>query len=205
MPVPPEFRTWGAPPGMEIIDMMMRHLRVGYYVGWLSAAALHGASHQAPQVFQVAVDRQVRDRSVGRTRFSFAQRNVEAVPTISHPTREGTAQVSTIAATMLDIADDLHRAAGLDNAATVIVELSEDPTFDPADLIGLSTTFPAAATRRVGWILSRFTDRDDLAPLRDVAPGLAVSPSHLDPHSTVRGSMDDDWMLMINRDMEPDT
>jgi predicted transcriptional regulator of viral defense system len=40
-------------------------------VALLSAAELHGAAHQAPQVFQVMVDRHVRDRGVGRARLRF--------------------------------------------------------------------------------------------------------------------------------------
>lgn len=57
---------------------MMRHLTVDYYVGWLTAAAVHGAEHQAPQTFHVATDRHVRDRTVGRTRFQFARRMIPA-------------------------------------------------------------------------------------------------------------------------------
>jgi hypothetical protein len=41
------------------------------YVALLSAAELHGPAHQAPQVFQVMVDRHVRDRHVGRARLRF--------------------------------------------------------------------------------------------------------------------------------------
>src|SRR5262249_50589946 len=74
IPVPPEYRLWGAPEGIEIVDRVMRHLGVQYYVGWLSAAALYGAAHHAPQVFQVAVSRHVADRQVGRTNFRFAAR-----------------------------------------------------------------------------------------------------------------------------------
>lgn len=204
VPVSPEYRTWGAPPGIEIIDAMMRYRRIGYYVGWLSAAALHGAAHQAPQVFQVAVDRHIRDRVVGRTRFVFAQRDVPAVPTIAYPTRDGTARVSTVAATMLDIADDLVRAAGIDNAATVIIELSEHDSFDIDDLVHLAPSFPAAAGRRVGWILSKFTDRDDLQPLRQAVGPLVASASRLDPYTTDGGPVDADWMLSINRALEPE-
>ncbi len=204
VPVSPEYRTWGAPPGIEIVDAMMRHRQIGYYVGWLSAAELHGAAHQAPQVFQVAVDRHTRDRIVGRTRFVFAQRDVSAIPTIDHPTRDGTARVSTVAATMLDIADDLTRAAGIDNAATVIIELSEHHTFHINDLVQLAPSFPAAAGRRVGWILSRFTDRDDLAPLRHTVAPAAASPSRLDPFTSDTGPVDTAWMLAINRELEPE-
>ena len=183
---------------------MMRHRRIGYYVGWLSAAALYGAAHQAPQVFQVAVDRHIRDRVVGRTRFVFAQRDVSAIPTIGHPTRDGTARVSSVAATMLNLADDLVRAAGIDNAATVIIEMSEHDSFNIDDLVQLATSFPAAAGRRVGWILSEFADRDDLEPLRRTVRSLAASASRLDPYAADSGPVDPDWMLSINRTLEPE-
>ncbi|MFT3875158.1 MAG: type IV toxin-antitoxin system AbiEi family antitoxin [Propioniciclava sp.] len=204
VPVPPEYRTWGAPPGIEIIDAMMRHRGIGYYVGWLSAAAIYGAAHQAPQVFQVAVDRHMRDRVVGRTRFVFAQRGITSIPTIAHPTRDGSARVSSVAATMLDVADDLMRAAGIDNAATVIIELSEHELFDVNDLARLAPSFPAAAGRRVGWFLSQFTDRDDLGPLRQVVRDAVTSVSHLEPHTPATGPVDSNWRILINRDVEPD-
>lgn len=204
VPVPPEYQTWGAPPGIEIVDMIMSRRGISYYVGWLSAAAIHGAAHQAPQVFQVAVDRQLRDRVVGRTRFVFAQRDVTRIPTIAHPTRDGTARVSSVAATMLDIADDLIRAAGIDNAATVIVELSEHESFEIADLARLALSFPAAAGRRVGWILSQFADRHDLEPLRQVVRNAVATASRLDPHTTDTGPVNDAWNLSINRDVEPE-
>jgi predicted transcriptional regulator of viral defense system len=204
VPVPPEFRLWGGPPGIELIDAMMGHLGVGYYVGWLTAAGLHGAAHQAPQVFQVGVDRQVRDRTVGRTRFVFAQRDVVTVPTVAHPTRSGSARVSTPAATALDVAADITRAGGVDNAATVILELAEVDTFDIAEVVGLAPLFPAAAGRRVGWILERSTGRDDLDLLQAVVLGMAGSPSRLDPAGAASGEVDPRWRLYLNRELEPD-
>lgn len=70
----------------------------------------------------------------------------------------------------------MHRAAGIDNAATVIIELSEHKTFDVTALAQLAPTYPAAAGRRVGWLLSRFTGRDDLSPLNDTVHNLVDSP-----------------------------
>lgn len=207
IPVPPEYRTWGAPPGIEIVDAMMRHRRIDYYVGWLSAAALYGAGHQAPQVFQVAVNRQIRDRAVGRTRFVFAQRKVEGIPTVGHPTRSGSARVSTVTATMLDVADDVERAAGIDNTATIIIELAGHQSFDAADLARLATTFPAAAGRRVGLVLERYgwSDDLDLEPLRDAVRHAVPSPSRLDPTSPDRGYLDPDWMVRVNADIEEES
>lgn len=78
VPIPPEYRTWGAPDPMLYIDDMMAHLGAGYLVGWLTAAARHGASHQAPQVFQVATSKPLRDRVFGRSRLQFRVRSYAA-------------------------------------------------------------------------------------------------------------------------------
>lgn len=200
VPVPPEYRTWGAPPGIELVDATMRHRGISYYVGWLSAATLYGAGHQAPQVFQVAVDRQIRDRVVGRTRFVFAQRDVDRISTIEHPTRTGVARVSSVAATMLDVADDVERAAGLDNAATVILELADHASFNIADVTRLATRFPAAAGRRVGYLLEHYgwSGNPDLEPLRQTVREAVLSPSRLNPASPDRGNLDPGWMIRVN-------
>lgn len=63
--IPPECRSWGTVPDAHFIDDLMAFLSRRYYVALLSAAELHGAAHQAPQVFQVMVDRHLRDRDVG--------------------------------------------------------------------------------------------------------------------------------------------
>lgn len=205
VPVPPEYQTWGAPPGIEIVDAMMRHRNISYYVGWLSAAQLHGASHQAPQVFQVAVSRQIRDRSVGRTRFVFMQRNVAHVPTVAYPTKSGSALISSVEATMLDIADGIGQAAGIDNAATVILELAMLDSFNVTSLAELASKFPAAAGRRVGWLLHRLGGRDDLEPLNRAVRDAVPTPSRLDPASPNTGPLDHEWMLQMNRDVEEES
>lgn len=96
-----------------------------------------------------ALDLQMRDRVVGRTRLVFAQRDVAGIPTTGHPTRGGTARVSTVAATMLDVADDIVRAAGIYNVATVIVKLSR-----PSHA---STRTPQTQARRMTTGCSRST------------------------------------------------
>jgi hypothetical protein len=71
IPIPPEYRSWGAVPALWFVDALMAHLDRVYYVGYLSAAEVHGAAHQRPQVFQVVVDRDLRARSFGRVRLRF--------------------------------------------------------------------------------------------------------------------------------------
>lgn len=204
IPVPLEYRLWGAPEGIEIVDTLMRHLDVPYYVGWLSAAAMHGAAHHAPQVFQVAVGRHIRDRTVGRTTFRFAIReHVTTVPTERRTTRSGSAAVSTREVTMLDIATDITRAGGLDNAATVLVELTEEG-FDSAALAKLSALFPATAGRRIGWILENVGERDDLEPLHAVVAARPAAASQLSPTGPTTGNTDHRWALRLNAEVEAD-
>lgn len=205
IPIPPEYRTWGAPEGIEIIDVMMRHLGASYYVGWLSAAQVHGASHHAPQVFQVAVDKQVRNRIVGRTRFEFAQRDVDTIPVELRPTSSGSVRVSTAAVTCLDLASDVARGGGIDNIATVLIELSDEGHLDVSELSALSTRFPAAAGRRVGYVLDRYTGRTDLEELRAVVRNATLTPSRLDPARDAAGAIDWNWQVYVNRELEPDS
>ena len=53
-------------------------------------------------------------------------------------------------------------------------------------------------------MLSQFTERDDLEPLRLAVHDAVPSASRLDPYRTVSGPLDTDWMLSINRDVEPE-
>ena len=206
IPVPPQYRTWGAPPAIEVVDALMRHLDVRYYVGWLSAAALFGSTHQAPQVFQVAVGRHVRDRVIGRSRFEFHHRGaLTHTATEQLATPSGFTTVSTVTATALDVLTDVTIAGGLNNAATVAIELSEHPDFSVHDALERAPHSPIATIRRLGWILEHHAenslDLDALARLSDQA---APSPSRLNPTLSLRGPIDQRWNLSINDDLEVD-
>lgn len=207
VPVPPEYRAWGAPPGVEIIGDLAAHLSIKYYVGWLSAAALHGASHHAPQVFQVATSRGVRDRVVGRTQFQFHKRDTDRVPVVHRETRSGSVPVSSVAATMLDLASDPVIGGGIDNTATVVVELVAADGFVLGDLVDAHRPFRPSALRRLGWLLDQFADDVDMAgleALRSIAVDGPPTPARLDPARPLAGPVDERWMVRVNRSVEPD-
>lgn len=203
VPIAPEYRLWGAPEGIELVDRMMRHLGVDYYVGWLSAAAIHGAAHHAPQTFQVATQRPVTDREVGRTSFRFlTRRSSMDLPAIQHPTREGTARVSTPEITALDVAADIAFAGGIDNAATVLLGLAEEQ-LDLTVLAQWSSRFPASALRRIGWILQQFSDLDTTPLLAAVRHDITTL-APLDPTRPNRGASDERWLVRVNSDIDPE-
>lgn len=206
IPVPARYQPWGAPPGIELIDILMEHLQNDYYVGWLNAAAFYGATHQAVQVFQVAVSAPVRDREVGRTRFRFYHRQrTSQIPVNVRNVDTGTVRVSTIAATALDVATDIVVAAGLDNMATVLIEMSEHPDFAIDAIADLSHQYPAAAGRRIGWVLDELAGRDDLDSLRVALAERTARPSFLSPWSTTTGPIDPIWNITINEAVEEES
>ncbi|ANS80269.1 hypothetical protein SGUI_2873 [Serinicoccus hydrothermalis] len=188
-----------------MIDLVATHLSLDYYVGWLSAAQLHGAAHQAPQTFQVAVSRQLRDRGIGRTAFQFRLRSdIPKVPVVHHPTRAGQARVSTPESTAVDIATDVTLSGGIDNAATVILELDEVCDLDRFELVRLAATVPAAAVRRMGFTLDRLGGRGGMDDLRALALAGPPTPARLDPSAAATGPVDPRWMVRLNREVEVD-
>lgn len=204
IPVPPEYRTWGAPPGIEVVTAMMAHADARYYVGWLAAAELHGAAHQAPQVFQVATSRRLRGRQVGRTRFEFFTRSaVGRLPVESRTTRTGVVQVSALHTTLLDVATDVPASAGMNNAATVVVELAEQDAFDAGTLVEVAREYPAATLQRVGWLLDHFGEVD-LRRIEDAVRDRQVGQARLDPTRRLVGPLDGRWNVRLNTTVEPD-
>ena len=204
VPVPAEYRTWGAPDPFLYIDDMMRRLGAGYLVGWLTAAARHGASHQAPQVFQVATSRSLRDRDLGRSRVQFYMRSYAgSAPYSKRELTKAGVRVTTPGMTMLMLAADPSFCGGMGNVATAIVELSEENPGYAGELLAATGFFTDAAPRRVGRILDEFGDG---APegLRDYCAGLASQPSYLSPTAPKAGALDRKWNVVLNEEVDPD-
>ena len=205
IPVPPEYMTWGAPPAIDMIDALMRHMGVDYYIGWLSAAQLHGASHHAPQVFQVATSRMVRNRVSGRTRFQFYHRaRIGHIHLAKVEARSCMVPVSSKETTLLDVANDIEIAGGIDNAANIIIELCEEAEPDIAKIIDLSAHYPVTALRRLGYLLDEYSDISGLDTLRDACSKHNEAPSILDPQAEKNGAINRDWNIRINREVSLD-
>lgn len=205
IPVPPEYMTWGAPPAIEVINAIMNHLRTEYYIGWLSAAELHGASHHAPQVFQVATSKSIRARVVGRSRFNFYRReHIKQVPLIQIETKSSMVSVSSIETTLLDISNDISIVGGIDNAANLIIELCETNEIDIDAVVTISKNYPITAIRRLGFLLENFTETPGLNQLRAECEKRNASISILDPQMHPNGLLDAGWKIKVNREVSPD-
>lgn len=205
--VPAQYRTWGVIPGLDFIDAMMRTLNRQYYVALLSAAELHGASHQRPQVFQVMVDRPVAGRDLGRVRLRFyTNRKLADLPSQTRNTATGQARIATPAVTCLDLASRPNDAGGLNNVATVLPELVEETGMTGDELAALAHLYPPAGIRRLGWLLDHVdADVDTEILLATVAASTqGRARTGLDPAGPRRGRSDSRWGVIINTDVEPD-
>lgn len=202
--VPPEYREMGAPEPIRYINNLMGFYECEYCVGWLSAASIHGASHQAPQVFQVAVNKSLRKRNIGRSQLQFFYRSY--VPLISKKRislSSGSAVVSTPGATMLMAAADPIYCAGINNAATIICELAENHSNFMKDVLKDLSLFPKASVQRLGWILDHLAGVPDLDTLAERCLK-SSEPAVLSPGGGRTGIIDKKWNVIENRRIETD-
>lgn len=207
VPVPPQYRRNGVPPIDHFIDPLMNYLGHRYYVGFLSAAAVHGASHQASMVFQVATDGALRSRSIGSHPVSFIRRSdVAKRATIRHLVPTGRINVSTPEVTVLDLVEAPQFGGGLSNVATVIADLLTDDRLDPGLFAEQSTYYSTSVVQRAGHLVDRMGDETgaaiDLAPLAAHIAG--AQPVDLLPAAERPGERDERWNVVANIEIEAD-
>ncbi len=200
--VPPEYRSWRVLPGELFIDAMMRTLGRDYYVSLLTAAAMHGAAHQAPQVFQVMVDRHVAHRDIERVKLRFyANEYLDRMAVQERQVDTGRIRLATRETTVVDLVVHPDAAAGLSNVATVIAQIGD---LDVPTLAQLASVRSRSVARRLGWLLDRFRDDLELEPLRAAAHAQDGYPTRLVRALPARGTIDIGWNLQINAPVEPD-
>lgn len=162
--VPPEYREPGCPPASWFIDDLMRYVGRPYYVGLLSAAAIHGAAHQQPMRFQVVTDRPMRSAEAGRVQIDFhVSRGAETAPVIQAQTDTGYMRVSTPEVTAFDLVHFPTAAGGLNNVATVLADLAEILHADA--LRALATSRPTPEIQRLGYLLDLVGHQQRADPL----------------------------------------
>jgi hypothetical protein len=72
--VPLEYQAAGSLPASWFIDALMKHLKLPYYCGLLTSAALLGVAHQQPMIFQVVTTKQIRPIKVGNLQIEFLRK-----------------------------------------------------------------------------------------------------------------------------------
>lgn len=204
--VPLEYREAGAQPASWFIDELMRFQGRPYYVGLLSAAALHGAAHQQPQEFQVVTTGQLRPAVAGRARIRFfGKRHLERTPTMEIQTETGRMRVCSPEGTALDLLRYVEGSGHLGHIATVLPELSE--RLDPRRLADVARIEGELANaQRLGHLLERVGAGEVTAAL---AAWIAEQRPRFVPlrcdRPARRAPRDRRWRVLVNESVEPES
>jgi predicted transcriptional regulator of viral defense system len=203
--VPPEYHALGCLPAEHFVPLLLEEQGKAYYAALLSAAQLHGAAHQRPQVFQVMVRRPRADIECGRVRVEFhVRKDLERAGTVTVNTPRGYLRVASPATTALELVGYPDPAGGLDNVATVLAELAEQINAD--DLRTEARLVPIAWSQRLGYLLEVVGAQERLllaleAEVQERARRVAPLSPAVPRTGAPRAKR---WLLAINAHVEPD-
>ena len=201
----PEYAKQGMVPPTLLIDDMMKMLNRRYYVGLVSAAALHGAAHQQPMEYFVITQKPaLRNIKNKKLKINFyVKKDWLAESVIQKKTDAGYINVSSPELTALDLLFYMD-VTSLNNTVTILKELTQE--IKPADLQKTASKYSqVAAIQRLGYILDKELKSEKLgAVLLKVLKDKNVFPVTLSNNKTKNGSLDVKWKVINNTNIEAD-
>lgn len=203
--VPTEYRAAGCPPASWFIDGLMGHLGLSYYVGILSAAALHGAAHQQPMTFQVIADRATRPMQAGRVHIEVhMSRAASEMPVMAVQTETGTMAVATPETTAFDLVRYPAAAGHWSNVGTVLSELAE--RISGERLLEVASLVRLPDVQRLGYLLELVGESERAEPLADWLSQWRTTIVRLRTDRSARNRRPDPrWRLIPNERVEIDS
>jgi len=202
--IPLEYKESGILPPEWFIHDLMAHLNLLYYVGLLSAAALHGAAHQRPQEFQVLTEKQLRPILVkGLSIRFFVKKNLDvSFGTIQIKTETGFLKASGPELTAIDLIKYPIASGGLGNIATILLELAEKISADQLILIARKEK-SFVYVQRLGYLLDNLGFESKTVSLAQWLIKQNAYPVLLDPaQSKEKSSFNKKWRIFENQIIE---
>jgi predicted transcriptional regulator of viral defense system len=203
--IPLEYAATGILPAEWFVADLMGYVRQPYYVGLLSAAALHGATHQQPQQFHVVTTGPLREmRSNGLAITFFSKTKFTDVPLTQVRVQTGHIPISTPESTAIDLIRYTRRIGGLDRVLTVLQELGE--VMKPGSLKEAARLDGKIAyAQRLGFLLEKAGFLDLTRELSQWVNEKNPLPVKLEPSLSVRGCKKDErWKIHVNSYVEGD-
>ncbi len=138
-----------------IIDQLMGVIGQKYYVGYQSAAQLHGAAHQLPFTLSVVVLKQRKSLKLGGSKIEFRKmsgKNFFGIERMKYS--NSFLDVSDIEKTILDCVNRYDLCGGVDEVCRTISNMREK--IKPGKLLNyLGRLNSRAVAQRVGFILDK--------------------------------------------------
>lgn len=198
-----EYRNEGGPPPIHFIAKLMKYLELPYYVGLLTAAKYHGATHQAVFETQVFTTKPLPPIKYGKNRIKFITNKFTAkIPKQPLQTPHGEILISTPEATLVDLVRYKQKAVGLSHVATVIQEMKEkvNPKLLPP-LAEIHNDTPLF--QRVGFMFESF-GKNPLTPLHQWLSRRDVHIVKLEPSKGLSHKKNVKWSINVNTQIEAD-
>lgn len=203
--LPAEYSKYGVIPSNMYLDDMMLSLNRKYYLGLLSAAAIHGASHQqSMETFVITEKPALRNIKNKKLKINFLVKNEwnhEDIKQIK--TDAGYINVSCPELTALDLLYYVEKL-GMNRVITVLKELVEE--IKPANLAKTAKNFPQTATvRRLGYLLEHELKNEKLSQvIYKLIAGKKGTNIPLMPGKNKSGIVNTKWRIVNNIDIEND-
>ena len=203
--LPAEYSRYGVIPSNMYLDDMMLSLNKNYYLGLISAAAIHGASHQqSMETFVITEKPALRDIKNKKLKINFLvknERNKEDIKKVK--TEAGYINVSSPELTALDLLYYVDKL-GMNRVITILKELVE--VIKPSILTKTAKNYSQiAAVQRLGYLLEYELENDKLSQ----AVYITIADKKganipLMPGKNKKGITNTKWRIINNINIESD-
>jgi len=203
--VPPDYSKSGILSPLLFVNDMMNNVNKKYYVGLLSAAVFHGATHYQPQeLYVVTVKPALRHISVKGIKINFVIKSVLPLGNIQEQkTDTGFINISEPEMTAVDLIQFEKKIGGLSRATNIINEILEKLDSKKFKKL-LKCNIPIAVLQRFGYILENILKKKELADsLYKVLHKKINRIMPLDYSSGVKGfKCKNRWKIIENKNIE---
>ncbi|MGE3919698.1 MAG: type IV toxin-antitoxin system AbiEi family antitoxin [Gammaproteobacteria bacterium] len=204
--LPLAYQNIGTLPGSWFIDDFMKHENVPYYISILTAAAIHGASHQQPTVFQVVANKQMRPITVGKLNIQFHYNKYAFhIPTISKKTETGYIKVATPEVTICDCLRYISFSGQINNVANILIELSKVINMEKLTQFLINSKYELVIAQRLGYLIQKLKLNLPVEKLinfiNERKPKYRLLVNQSDINIIER---DKKWKILVNELVEPD-
>ncbi|MHB1460656.1 MAG: type IV toxin-antitoxin system AbiEi family antitoxin domain-containing protein [Armatimonadota bacterium] len=202
--IDPQHQGSGFLPVEWFIEDWMKHLGGQYYLGLLTAAMLHGASHQKPQVIQVVRDRVFTDVNKAPYHISFFfKKTISDVCFEQRQSPAGYFMISSPEMTAYDILRYPKACPSLSLAATVLQELGEKINADRLAAL-VDSGAEVATLQRLGWLLDYTGWSEVTGSLAARLQGKKMAWRQMRTDLPKVGARDQRWRVVVNDEIEAD-
>ena len=188
---------------LRILAPFMKHLQTDYYVGLLSAANHWGAAHHKPQHLQVILPKRYFLKRLGKLKIQFLlKKHFSDIGTLTAKAAFGYYKISSPELTALDVISYENDCGGFSNVCLVIRDLIGD--MDEKSLRACTKNYAIMSSiQRLGYMMEKYHAPKKLTTsfkkwIQHQSPSLIPLYSK----GKRKGSINKDWMLIENTELE---